>query len=171
LPGNAEEFAARLAQCRPRFTLTAQEILRMVQAILEEHAQVRRKLAVTRDQPDVSSDVESQLKALFTAGFIKATPFENLSSFPRYLKAIVMRLDKLREQPQRDRSSMAEMAPLLARWQRRQRALKGAPDSGFESCRWLLEELRVSLFAQTLRTPVPVSVKRLTRILDQKESQ
>jgi ATP-dependent helicase HrpA len=80
-------------------------------------------------------------------------------------------LDRLREQPQRDRASMAEMAPLLTRWQRRQRALKGAPDSGFESFRWLLEELRVSLFAQSLRTTVPVSVKRLTRILDQKESQ
>ena len=66
---------------------------------------------------------------------------------------------------------MAEMAPLMARWQRRQRALKGAPDSGFESFRWLLEELRVSLFAQALRTPVPVSVKRLTRLLDQREAQ
>ena len=142
-----------------------------MQAILDEHAAVRRKLAVARDQPDVGSDVEKQLQALFTAGFIRTTPFENLSSFPRYLKAVVMRLDKLREQPQRDRLMMAEMAPLLTRWQRRQRALNGAPDSGFESFRWLLEELRVSLFAQTLRTPVPVSVKRLNRILDQKESQ
>jgi ATP-dependent helicase HrpA len=171
LPGDADGFAALLAQGRPRFTLTAQEILRTVQTILEDFANVRRKLAVTRDQPDVIADVESQLKALFTPGFIKTTPFENLSHFSRYLKAIVMRLDRLREQPQRDRASMAEMAPLLTRWQRRQRALKGAPDSGFESFRWLLEELRVSLFAQSLRTTVPVSVKRLTRILDQKESQ
>jgi ATP-dependent helicase HrpA len=115
--------------------------------------------------------VESQLQALFETGFIRNTPFENLSNFPRYLKAVVMRLEKLREQPQRDRQLMAEMAPLLTRWQRRRRDLRGAPDSGFESFRWLLEELRVSLFAQALRTPVPVSVKRLTRILDQKEAQ
>ena len=98
-------------------------------------------------------------------------PFENLSSYPRYLKAIAMRLDKLREQPQRDRALMAEMQPLLTRWQRRQRALNGTADEGFESFRWLLQELRVSLFAQTLRTPMPVSVKRLNRILDQKEAQ
>ena len=170
LPIDAKAFAARLAQGRPRFTLTAQEILRLVQTVLEEHANVRRKLAVTREQPDASADVEGQLKALFPPGFVKRTGFENLSNFPRYLKAIVMRLDKLREQPQRDRTMMAEMAPLLARWHRRERALKGAPDSGFESFRWLLEELRVSLFAQTLRTPMPVSVKRLIRILDQKEA-
>ncbi len=171
LPANRQEFDAALAQGRPRFTLTAQEILRMVQAVLEEHANVRRKLAVIRDQPNVSSDVENQLATLFTPGFIQQTPFENFSSFPRYLKAILMRLDKLREQPQRDQMMMAEMAPLMSRWQRRQRALKGAPDSGFESFRWLMEELRVSLFAQSLRTPMPVSVKRLTRILDQKEAQ
>jgi ATP-dependent helicase HrpA len=171
LPESAQAFAGRLAQGKPRFTLTAQEILRMVQAVLEEHAGVRRKLAAIRDQPEVSADVENQLKELFPAGFIKTTPFENLANFPRYLKAITMRLDKVREQPQRDRVLMAEMAPLLTRWQRRQRALRGAPDAGFESFRWLLEELRVSLFAQTLRTPVPVSVKRLTKILDQKEAQ
>ena len=171
LPTNTQEFSDRLAQGRPRFTLTAQEITRMVQTVIDEYASVRRKLANTRDQPDASSDVEEQLRNLFVPGFIKRTTFENLSNFPRYLKAVVMRLDKLREQPQRDRSMMADMAPLMNRWQRRQRALKGAPDSGFESFRWLLEELRVSLFAQTLRTPVPVSVKRLTRILDQKESQ
>jgi ATP-dependent helicase HrpA len=171
LPADAAGFEERLARGRPRFTLTAQELLRLVQAVLEEHAGVRRKLAVTRDQPGVVADVEGQLKEMFTPGFIRHTPFENFSSFPRYLKAIVMRLDKLREQPQRDQAMMAEMAPLLGRWQRRQRALKGAPDSGFESFRWLLEELRVSLFAQSLRTPMPVSVKRLTRILDQKEAQ
>ncbi|MBA3478753.1 MAG: DUF3418 domain-containing protein, partial [Lautropia sp.] len=171
LPRNAEEFTARLAQGRPRFTLTAQEILRMVQAILDEHAAVRRKLTGLRDQPDATVDVDQQLQGLFVAGFIKTTPFENLSSYPRYLKAIGMRADKLREQPQRDKSLRAEMAPLLGRWQRRKRALRGTPDAGFESFRWLLEELRVSLFAQALRTPVPVSVKRLTKILDQKESQ
>ena len=171
LPSDADSFAARLAQGRPRFTLTAQEILRLLQAILEEHAGVRRKLGTVRDQAEAVADIERQLHELFAPGFISATAFENLASFPRYLKAIVMRLDKLREQPQRDRALMAEMQPLLGRWQRRQRALKGTADEGFESFRWLLQELRVSLFAQTLRTPMPVSVKRLTKILDQKEAQ
>jgi len=171
LPADAESFAARLAQGRPRFTLTAQEILRLLQAILEEHAAARRKLGTLRDQPEALADIERQLQELFEPGFISATPFENLANFPRYLKAIVVRLDKLREQPQRDRALMAEMLPLLGRWQRRQRGLRGTADEGFESFRWLLQELRVSLFAQTLRTPMPVSVKRLTKVLDQKEAQ
>ena len=171
LPSDGDAFATRLAQGRPRFTLTAQELLRAVQAILEEHAGVRRKLAATRDQPDAAADIDRQLQELFAPGFICSTPFENLASFPRYLKAIVMRLEKLREQPQRDRALMAEMQPLLARWQRRQRALKGTADEGFESFPWLLQELRVSLFAQALRTPMPVSVKRLGKMLDQKEAQ
>jgi ATP-dependent helicase HrpA len=82
-----------------------------------------------------------------------------------------MRLDKLREQPARDRERMAELAPLLARWQRWRRALKGAADPDAEAFRWLLEELRVSLFAQSLRTPMPVSVKRLAKVLDSKDAR
>src|SRR5690606_22807631 len=125
---DAESFAARLARGRPRFTLTAQEILRLLQSILEEHASVRRKLGTARDQAEATADIDSQLQGLFQPGFIRSTPFENLAHYPRYLKAIVMRLDKLREQPQRDRALLAEIQPLLARWQRRQRDLRGTAD-------------------------------------------
>ncbi|MGE0800019.1 MAG: ATP-dependent RNA helicase HrpA [Lautropia sp.] len=171
LPVDAASFDERVVQGRSRFLLTAQELIRLLQAILAEYGVLRRKLAVTRNQPHVQSDIAEQLAGLFTSGFLRQVPFETLAHYPRYLKAVIMRLDKLREQPQRDQQAMAEMAPLLARWQRRSKALRGEQDSGFESFRWLLEELRVSLFAQSLRTPVPVSVKRLTRMLDQKEAQ
>jgi ATP-dependent helicase HrpA len=93
-------------------------------------------------------------------------PYERLQHFPRYLKAAALRLEKLRSDPQRDARLATELAPLLAQWQREQlkQAKSGAPDSQLEQFRWLIEELRVQLFAQELRTPVPVSVKRLTKM-------
>jgi ATP-dependent helicase HrpA len=77
-----------------------------------------------------------------------------------------MRLDKLRADPGRDMRLAAEFAPLRARWQRERarQAKSGTSDPRLEQFRWLLEELRVQLFAQELKTPVPVSVKRLTKM-------
>jgi ATP-dependent helicase HrpA len=91
---------------------------------------------------------------------------DRLAHLPRYLKAIAMRIDKLAAEPGRDAQRMAEIAPLARQWQRAHLARKGAPDPGLDQYRWLLEELRVALFAQELRTPAPVSVKRLQKIWD-----
>ena len=72
-----------------------------------------------------------------------------------------MRLDKLRADPARDAQRLAELRPLEQRWLRRVAERKGTADARLDEYRWLLEELRVSLFAQELRTPQPVSAKRL----------
>jgi ATP-dependent helicase HrpA len=92
-------------------------------------------------------------------------PYRGWQHF-RYLKAAGLRLEKLRSDPQRDARLAAELAPLLAQWQREQlkQAKSGEIDPRLEQFRWLLEELRVQLFAQELKTPVPVSVKRLTKM-------
>ena len=82
---------------------------------------------------------------------------------PRYLKAVVLRLDKLRADPARDSTRLAELRPLEQRWVRRVAELKGVNHARMDEYRWLLEELRVSLFAQELRTPQPVSSKRLDK--------
>jgi len=89
-----------------------------------------------------------------------------LQHFTRYLKAASLRLDKLRANPQRDARLAAEFAPLAAHWQRDQaRQLKsGTRDPQLEQFHWMLEELRVQLFAQELKTSVPVSVKRLSKM-------
>jgi ATP-dependent helicase HrpA len=86
--------------------------------------------------------------------------------FPRYLKAAALRLEKLRGDPARDARAMAELAPLAAAWEREYaaRARLGTVTTEVEQFRWLLEELRVSLFAQELKTPVPVSAKRLVKL-------
>ena len=84
---------------------------------------------------------------------------------PRYLKAIQVRLDKLKADPARDARLLAEYQPLWTNYERRaiQLAKAGVDDPQIEQFRWLLEELRVNLFAQELKTPVPVSVKRLQK--------
>ncbi|HLL10333.1 MAG TPA: DUF3418 domain-containing protein, partial [Rubrivivax sp.] len=81
-----------------------------------------------------------------------------------YLKGVVLRLDKLRADPARDAARLAELRPLEQRWLRRLTELKGAPHARLDEYRWLLEELRISLFAQELRTPQPVSTKRLDKV-------
>jgi ATP-dependent helicase HrpA len=102
--------------------------------------------------------------------FLAITPWAQLQHVPRYLKAIVMRLDKQRADPARDAQRLAELRPLEQRWLRRVIERKGTADARLDEYRWLLEELRVSLFAQELRTPQPVSAKRLQRVWEQIEA-
>jgi len=80
------------------------------------------------------------------------------------LKAVTARLDKLRADAARDAKLLAELKPLEQRYLRRVIELKGTADARLADFRWQLEELRVSLFAQELRTPQPVSVKRLEKV-------
>ena len=111
-------------------------------------------------------DIQQQLAALVPATFVSQTPYTQLGHLPRYLKAVVARIDKLRTDTARDARLAGEMAPLLAQYARARSARKGAPDPGLDEFRWLLEELRVALYAQELRTPAPVSVKRLQKAWD-----
>jgi ATP-dependent helicase HrpA len=91
-----------------------------------------------------------------------------LTHFPRYLKGIALRIDKLKADPSRDTQRMQEMTPLIQQYQRAEKALhvqgQGGNDPRMEEFRWMLEELRIALFAQELRTPVPMSVKRLQKV-------
>ena len=89
---------------------------------------------------------------------------EHLRHYPRYMKAINYRLDRYRDDPARDEERQRSLEQLMAPWQRERIQRKGRKDPNLESFFWLLQELRVSLFAQQLRTPMPVSVKRLERV-------
>ncbi|CAM5777871.1 ATP-dependent RNA helicase HrpA [Castellaniella caeni] len=162
-PEDAAAFAARCDEGRARLGLLAQELARLVSAILQERAAVQKKLPQARSWPQAQQDMRLQLDVLVGHYFVRDTPPEQLKHVPRYLKGVQMRIDKLRDDPDRDARLMAEMAPLITPWQRARAALKGAPDAQLEAFRWQLEELRVALFAQTLRTPFPVSVKRLQK--------
>jgi len=166
LPADAGAFAARVVEARSRLNLVGQELARAVSEILSGHAAVLRKLGAAKPGAAVAADVDAQLQALLPKRFVTATPPAQLRHLPRYLKAIGARLDKLRNDPARDAQKAAELAPLMQAWRRLSAQRRGQPDSRLEELRWLLEELRVSLFAQELRTPMPVSVKRLQKALE-----
>ncbi|MBL0389618.1 ATP-dependent RNA helicase HrpA [Ramlibacter monticola] len=167
LPATAVDFQRRLDEGRGRLTLIANEVARLAATILVEHAAAARKIKDTKIQPDATGDAAQQLQRLVPRRFLATTPWVRLQHLPRYLKAIVLRLDKLRADPARDASRLAELKPLEQRYWRLVAERKGVTDERMEDFRWLLEELRVSFFAQELRTPQPVSVKRLQKAWDQ----
>ncbi|MFL6629916.1 MAG: ATP-dependent RNA helicase HrpA [Vitreoscilla sp.] len=167
LPTDEAEFKRRLEQGRSRLNLIAQEVARQAHAVLVEYAAATRKLKDARPPKEVVDDVTAQLQRLMGKRFIQATPWAQLAHLPRYLKGVTLRLDKLRADPARDSQRLAELRPVEQRWLRTQAERKGAVDARLTEYRWLLEELRVSLFAQELRTPQPVSVKRLDKAWEQ----
>ena len=162
-PVDASTFAQRIEEGRGRLSLIAQEAARLALQILEAYAAATRKLKEARAPKDVNDDIQAQLARLMPKRFLALQGWSQLQHFPRYLKAITLRLDKLKADPGRDAARQSELRPLEQRWQRKVAELKGAVDPRLEEYRWLLEELRVSFFAQELRTPQPVSVKRLDK--------
>jgi ATP-dependent helicase HrpA len=167
LPNDETSFKARIDEGRTRLNLIAQEVARLVGVVLLEFATATRKLKDSKPPKDVADDVQQQLARLIPKRFVLLTPYAQLQHLPRYLKAITLRLDKLRADPARDAQRLAELRPLEQRYVRRLAELKGTSDARLDEYRWLLEELRVSFFAQELRTPQPVSVKRLDKAWSQ----
>ncbi len=161
LPVNEKEFAARGKEAKNRLLLIAQELARLVGVVLSEYQLIQKNLPQLKAFTQANQDVRAQLSWLLHKYFIAKTPFDRLQHLPRYLKAINLRIEKLRSNPARDAQCMAQLQPLLQAWQRHNQP----NDPRFIEFAWLLQELRVSLFAQELKTPVIVSVKRLEKML------
>lgn len=164
LPANSGEFNQRRDQGKTRLNLLANEIARLAAQILAEYHGLPKKLQGIKAHAAAASDLQQQLQQLITKNFIIDNDFNQLNHFPRYLKAITVRLDKLRADPARDSKLQAEWNSVAQAWQRSPRRTGKDADPKLVEFRWLLEELRVSLFAQELRTPMPVSVKRLQKV-------
>ena len=164
LPRNAEEFNARKDEGKARLNLLVNEIARLVGQILVEYHALPKKLQTIKAHAQAAADIQAQLQALIGKRFIVESDYTQLAHFPRYLKAINVRIDKLRADPARDQRLMSEWNQVALPWQRAQKGGAGRMDPKMVEFRWLLEELRVSLFAQELRTPMPVSVKRLQKV-------
>jgi ATP-dependent helicase HrpA len=163
LPADEFAFKRRIEEGRGRLTLIANEVARMAAVILLEYAAAARKIKDTKNAPDATTDCAQQLNRLIPKKFLQATPWDRLQHLARYLKAITLRLDKYRADPARDATRLTELRPQEQRYWRLVAERKGAVDERMAEFRWLLEELRVSFFAQELRTPQPVSVKRLDK--------
>ena len=163
LPADESSFKKRIDEGRGRLTLIANEVARLTGNILIEFAAATRKIKDTKNAPDATADCLQQLQRLMPKRFMALTPWTQLQHYARYLKAIVLRLDKYRADPARDAAKLLELKPQEQRYWRLVAERKGAVDDRMLEFRWLLEELRVSFFAQELRTPQPVSVKRLDK--------
>ena len=163
LPTDAASFNQRKDEGKSRLGLLVNEIARLVSLVLTEFHGLPKKLQGV--QPQAAADMQAQLQALVHKRFVTETDFSQLAHFPRYLKAINVRLEKLRADPLRDAKSMAEWSGAASQFLRVSKVQAGKnTDPRMAEFRWMLEELRVSLFAQELRTPMPVSAKRLQKV-------
>jgi ATP-dependent helicase HrpA len=167
LPTDEAAFKKRIEEGRARLTLIASEIARNAGAVLVEYAAAARKLKDSKASGEMANDIAQQLQRLVPKRFLLVTPYAQLAHFPRYLKAVQLRIDKARTDPARDAAKLAELRPQDQRFWRLLVERKGVQDARLQELRWLLEELRVSFFAQELRTPQPVSVKRLDKAWEQ----
>ncbi|MCX7946600.1 MAG: ATP-dependent RNA helicase HrpA [Hydrogenophilus sp.] len=168
LPRDEEAFAATLSAARERFPLVAGELLRALCGWLTAQTSIERALTRLEEScPTTVADIRTQLAALFATDFLVTTPWERLQHYDRYLRAISVRLEKVAKDPARDLRWLAEWRRAAQPWTRAVAAARGPWQPFWEEYRWLLEELRVGLFASELKTPFPVSVKRLERLWTQ----
>jgi ATP-dependent helicase HrpA len=166
---DAEGFARLRDSVRADLAEAAETAVKLAAAILGASHELDRRLrgAATLSLLPSLNDARAQLDGLVRPGFISETGFEQLAQLPRYLRALGYRLDKLPDDPYRDQANLAkiqqlqdEYAAALARVPRGRR-----PDAQLRQARWMLEELRVSLFAQQIGTAYPVSEKRVRKAL------
>ncbi|MDQ6646959.1 MAG: DUF3418 domain-containing protein, partial [Pseudomonadota bacterium] len=143
----------------------AVERLKLAEPIIEAQAELKPwlqppLLGFARASYD---DLREQFDALLTPGFLRVLPNARLAHLPRYLKAMRLRGERLRQDPTRDQQRMLQVTPY---WRAYLQQRAGGNDaSGLEELRWMIEEWRVSLFAQELKTSEPVSAKRLAKTL------
>ncbi|MVU77030.1 ATP-dependent RNA helicase HrpA [Nocardia sp. ET3-3] len=162
-----EQFQALVEKVRPKFTTAVANIVRSVVPVLAEAHRLRAALAESRD-PDATDDVTHQLDELIFPGFISEWGSARLRELPRYLEAARLRLEALPAAANRDRAGMAELDRVHAAYDR---LLAGLPENrrggrDILELWWMIEEFRVSLFAQQLGTPYAVSAKRIEKAID-----
>ncbi|WP_374348774.1 DUF3418 domain-containing protein [Chitinimonas sp.] len=162
LPRSKKDFDNQKQRAKTRLPAVRDAAYRVLQEVAAEQHALQTLLA----KPiRLQAELKQQLARTVYKGFLAATPWEQLAHLPRYLKAIKLRLEKYNGNPSRDAQRAAEVAMLWTRWESEQEKWRkqGRDPAPLAPFRWLIEELRVGLFAQELRTPFPVSVKRLDK--------
>jgi ATP-dependent helicase HrpA len=166
-PRDREAFARLVHRGQAKLDTTATQLCRLVAEILTLYHEVDRTIRgpVSPAMIGVYSDLRSQLDHLVHAGFVAATPHQRLPSYPRYLRGMRLRLQKLRLDPIRDRARSALVAPLWCACTEKLAGneARGRRDLELERYRWMVEELRMSVFAQEIGAGEPVSEKRLAQ--------
>jgi len=166
LPRSEAAYAEQVKRARVRLPAVAESAFRLLAAIgVEYHALSQRIGTLPGAQARLAADLRAQRDALIHPGFLATTPWPQLAHLPRYLKGLERRLGKFAENPARDAKHAQAVAELWQRYSQRRaaNAVARKAEPALEAFRWQIEELKVSLFAQELRTPQPVSYKRLEK--------
>lgn len=161
-----EEQFQRIAQrARKTLVVITNEICSIVNEVLEQYHIVSKRIKknTTLAWFEALSDINRQLNCLVHKGFVSETTKSWLKHIPRYLKAINMRLDKLERSPAVDKQRQSEIQGHWDRMNKKLTTNSGSLDDAWLTYRWMIEEMRVSLFAQELKTAIPVSKKKLDR--------
>jgi ATP-dependent helicase HrpA len=167
LPRSNTDFMTLKQRARTRLPAVTEGASRLLLAIANEYQALTFKVnALHPSMNRIKREVEDNLSQLLYKNFINQTPWERLQHLPRYLKALKLRLDKYPSAIDRDAKHGHAINQLWSRYQQRLDGMQkqGKVPEKLKEFRWLIEELRVSLFAQELKTPFPVSVKRLEKI-------
>jgi len=167
LPTDELSFKNRLTEGRSRLTLISHEVAKLANEILLEYSFCIKKLKDGKYAIDIRKDITEQLHRLVNKNYLLIHPWPNLKNLPRYLKAIQVRLSKYALDPSRDNTKIPELKNLERKFYRLVADRNGHFQVEFNEFKYLIEELRVSFFAQELRTPQPVSIKRLEKVLEQ----
>ena len=165
LPRNEKAFKEQIKRARSRLPAVKEALSRYLQETAAAYAELNGKLG----KHPLTHLMRQRLQTLLAAGFATRTPWAQWPRLPIYLKAMTLRLEKYSSNPARDAAREADIQELEQMWQEKTDGLvkQGLPVSDdLAAFRWMIEELRVSLFAQELKTPYPVSVKRLLKEFD-----
>ena len=163
LPRNEKAFKEQIKRARSRLPAVKEALSRHLQETAAAYAELNGKLG----KHPLTHLLRQRLQTLLAAGFATRTPWAQWPRLPIYLKAMTLRLEKYSSNPARDAAREADIQELEQMWQEKTDGLmkQGQPVSDdLAAFRWMIEELRVSLFAQELKTPYPVSVKRLLKV-------
>ncbi|MGH1373913.1 MAG: ATP-dependent RNA helicase HrpA [Cellvibrionaceae bacterium] len=170
LPSTKSEFLSAIEQGKDKITARANDIEKLVVDVLSQVVAIKKAIKGNKNALAIAvaaGDINQQLQRLIYPNFLFETPGKWLQQYPRYLKAIQLRLDKAPSQIQKDKIWTAEVDELWQQWQQRFDKEGEAVIHGNEhliNYRWMIEEYRVSLFAQSLKTLMPVSEKRLKKL-------
>ena len=162
LPRNEKAFKEQIKRARSRLPAVKEALSRYLQETAAAYAELNSKLG----KHPLTHLLRLRLQTLLAPGFASHTPWAQWPRLPIYLKAMTLRLEKYSSNPARDAAREADIQELEQMWQEKIDSLikQGLPISdGLAGFKWMIEELRVSLFAQELKTPYPVSVKRLLK--------
>ncbi|WP_094113398.1 ATP-dependent RNA helicase HrpA [Neisseria sp. HMSC065D04] len=163
LPRNEKAFKEQIKRARSRLPAVKEALSRYLQETAAAYAELNGKLG----KHPLTHLMRQRLQTLLAAGFATRTPWAQWPRLPIYLKAMTLRLEKYSGNPARDAAREADIQELEQMWQEKTDGLvkQGQPISDdLAAFKWMIEELRVSLFAQELKTPYPVSVKRLLKV-------